>query len=562
MKMKKKLNELKELSKSLNVIYVEDEPAVIEEVGTILKHIFPNIEFASDGHEAVEKFSKKIDLVITDILMPNKNGIEMIGEMKKIKEDIFVIVISGSNDSKYLSDMIELGVNAYLLKPLTFTGLTSALFNIVKKINEKLENRKYLIELQNSIDEKTLQLQQKYHLDELTGLRNRNSLFEDIKKFKPYALLLLDINNFSGINDLYGNEAGDDVLKEVTKKLIDIKSSCVLYKISADQFVFLKLDDSETNCEKYIKQIQSQINDSTVHLTVGDLEVEIFISTTVAVAIDVQSEKLFEAADLALHYAKKTNQNYVVYNEEMTKKINSKKTFDAIKMIKKAFQEDRVVPFFQPIFKENEITYECLVRILDDNNKTISPYFFLNEIKGTSFYTKLTQTMIEKSFKYFSSREYSFSINLSFEDISNKNIIDYLKEQLQRYRIEKRLIIEILESESIENFQVVKDFIFEMKSLGVQIAIDDFGSGYSNFSYLLELDPDFIKIDGSIIKNIAHDEKSFTVTKTIVNFSKELGIKTIAEFISNEDILKKLEELEIEGKQGYYLGEPKIDIEN
>jgi diguanylate cyclase (GGDEF)-like protein len=542
-------------------MYVEDELFVLEELGEVFKNIFPNTVLAKDADEAMKKFNHSIDLVITDLILPNKNGICLIEQMKQIKSDIHILVISGSNEPKYLSKLIEFGVNGYLLKPVSFDALLNQIIAIVNKIVEKRENKKYLITLQNELDEKALQVQQKYYLDEVTGLRNRNSLLKDIKRFKPELLILIDINKFSVINDLYGNKAGDDVLRAVTKKLVNINIHGGLYKISADQFVFIKLTESSYySCDTFVKLIQKAINETTINLNVNSLPVEIFISVTISASNLVEVEKLFESADLALHYAKKTNQNFVIYSDEIDKKINSKKTFDAIKLVKNAFERDAVVPFFQPIIKDYERSYECLVRIIDEEGKVISPYSFLDEIKGTSYYVNLTKTMIGKSFDYFSDKQCSFSINLSFEDISNGDIIEYLKMHLDKYQIASRFILEILESESIDNFKIVKDFISEMKSYGVRIAIDDFGSGYSNFSYLLELDPDYIKIDGSIMKNIATDEKSYTITKTIVKFSKELGIKTVGEFISTKEVYEIAQELGVEGKQGYYLGEPRIDI--
>jgi EAL domain-containing protein (putative c-di-GMP-specific phosphodiesterase class I) len=168
--------------------------------------------------------------------------------------------------------------------------------------------------------------------------------------------------------------------------------------------------------------------------------------------------------------------------------------------------------------------------------------------------------MIEKSFEFFKNRENSFSINLSFEDILNTQLVDYIKQKLDETGMNRQLILEILESESIDNFQLVKEFISQMKNLGVRIAIDDFGSGYSNFSYLLELMPDYIKIDGSLIKEIDSNEKSQAIVKSITNFAKDLGIMTIGEFIHSKEVHDKAKEFGIYGFQGYYLGMPKDTI--
>ena len=113
---------------------------------------------------------------------------------------------------------------------------------------------------------------------------------------------------------------------------------------------------------------------------------------------------------------------------------------------------------------------------------------------------------------------------------------------------------------SIENFNIVRDFIVNMKALGVRIALDDFGSGYANFSHLIELKPDYIKIDGSLIKNIDKDINAFILVRSITMFSKEMGIKVIAEYIHNEDVYNKVQELDIYGYQGYYLSVPSAEI--
>ena len=168
--------------------------------------------------------------------------------------------------------------------------------------------------------------------------------------------------------------------------------------------------------------------------------------------------------------------------------------------------------------------------------------------------------MIKKSINTFKDRDESFSINLSYEDISNIEIVKFIKEQLKDSNIASQLIFEILETESIENFTLVRDFIIDMRILGVRIAIDDFGSGYANFSHLIELKPDYIKIDGSLIKNIDKDINAFILVKAINIFSKEMGIKVIAEYIHNEDVSEKVKELDIYGYQGYFFSEPSLEI--
>ena len=158
-------------------------------------------------------------------------------------------------------------------------------------------------------------------------------------------------------------------------------------------------------------------------------------------------------------------------------------------------------------------------------------------------------------------RKEDFSINLSYEDIYNKTLINIIKENLERFKkIGSRLIIEILETESIEDLEIMQKFVAEVRKYGVRIAIDDFGTGHSNFSNIIAIEPDYIKIDGSFIKNIHNDAKAYTIVKGIITASKELNIKTIAEFVHNKEVFDVLVELGIDEFQGYYFSEPLLNI--
>ena len=160
----------------------------------------------------------------------------------------------------------------------------------------------------------------------------------------------------------------------------------------------------------------------------------------------------------------------------------------------------------------------------------------------------------------FKDKDSEFSINLSVKDILEVQMSDYILEMLQRYGIGSRVVFEIVESESIENFEGVIHFINQVKKYGCKIAIDDFGTGYSNFEYLIKLKADFLKIYGSLIKNLEHDKNARIVVSTIVEFSKKLGMKTIAEFVENEEIFTIVQDLGIDYSQGYHFSQAKAEV--
>ncbi len=223
-------------------------------------------------------------------------------------------------------------------------------------------------------------------------------------------------------------------------------------------------------------------------------------------------------------------------------------------LIQNAIKNRTVFPVFQPIVNQQKetIKYEVLMRIESDNH-IYKPKDFLKDSLKVEQYTQLTHIMLEKAFKIMDKCDKDFSINLSFSDICNKTIINIIKNELSKYpQLASRLILEILESEEITNYDLVNNFIHDFKKLDVRIALDDFGAGYSNFEHLINLDVDYVKIDSSLIKTIEDNKKSFILTKSIVDFAKDLNLKTVAEYVCSENIFKKLKSINVDEYQGYY----------
>ena len=234
-----------------------------------------------------------------------------------------------------------------------------------------------------------------------------------------------------------------------------------------------------------------------------------------------------------------------------------------VAIIKNAIEEDRVVPYFQPIVSNHDgqvKKYESLIRIMDEENKPISPFYFLEVAKKSRLYPQLTRIMVDKSFSYFQGTDYEFSINLSVEDILNRETLEYIYKRLAESGLGPQLIFEIVESEGIENFAEVTEFIQQVKLFGCRIAIDDFGTGYSNFEYILKMEVDYLKIDASLIKNIHKDNNCRAITETIVEFARKIGIKTIAEFVHSQEVFEVEKAIGIDFSQGYHFGEPKMEL--
>ncbi len=439
-----------------------------------------------------------------------------------------------------------------------FYYVNSTIMPILDENNEIIE----YIAIRHEITElvhKSKELEKNLREDLLTKKGNRYKLLEDISlSSKPY-LALLDINRFSEINDFYGHAVGDKVLKIIAKTIKEQlpNSNYILYRVYSDEFAVLVDNESKEDFLKNIKQISENISSKPIKIN----HKELYIQTTYNISFE-DKENLIETANMIKKYSK-TNKSVTIYDKSLElEKIYEKNIFWTLK-IKKALEEDRIVPYYQAIYnlETNKIEkYESLMRLIKEDASVISPYYFLEISKKSKQYLKLTKRIIRKSFEYFKDKDFEFSVNLTIKDIKNHEVSSFIIEKLKEYNLASKVVFEIVESEGIDNFEEINNFIDKVKELGCKIAIDDFGSGYSNFEYLIKLNADYIKIDGSLIKDILVNKNNQEIVITIIDFAKRQGFKTIAEFVSSKEIFDKVKELGVDYAQGYYIGEPKVEI--
>lgn len=246
----------------------------------------------------------------------------------------------------------------------------------------------------------------------------------------------------------------------------------------------------------------------------------------------------------------------LTYKEEKQQQL-----LKEVVLIKKVLKTKNVMPYLQPIIhnqiQKEAVKYECLMRLKDpDSGEIHSIYPYLHTAKSILLYGELMHIMVDKCFAIFQNNNATFSINLSYEDIVDTLFIDDLYAKIETFPNPERIIFEILETESIIDFDVVLSFILDVREKGCKIAIDDFGSGYSNIENILKFKPDYIKIDSSLIKNLNHSKESLSLVKNIINIAKDMQAKTIAEYVHSEEIYNIIKILDIDYLQGYYLGKP------
>lgn len=461
----------------------------------------------------------------------------------------------------FVAIFIEL--EKFLIKPIKNFSL--AIHNIINSkdmtkrvdVDDNIEEIDSIKDIFNTMLDS---IEYQFYYDTLTGLQNRRKLTEKLEKEVNLFLMIINIDSFQEINDLYGDETGDSVLKDFALLLKEIMpDSRMLYRLHSDEFAYLcHRSTSSQEYDIFTSMIIEKISQKSFTLSQrGNINISVTIGSAYGAIM------LLANADIALRLAKKSKKDYLLYDDSMAMSKEYEKNFIWSKRLKYAIEHDKIVPVFQPIVDtktQKIVKYEALIRMVDKNNLLIAPVFFLELAKKNKLYHQLTKIMIEKTFDKFKDSLYSVSINISVEDIINKDVYDFIIEKLQTYKMGSRIGFEILESEGIENFEQVIAFIDDVKKYGCTISIDDFGTGYSNFEYLMKLKIDFIKIDGSMIKNIDTDMNSQMITQTIVEFANKMNIKTVAEFVYSKNVFEKVGELNVDFAQGYYFGEPSRDI--
>ena len=450
------------------------------------------------------------------------------------------------------------------IKNINKDGSTYWIDTTISPILDKDENIVEFIAIRHDITKLMKQqdeLTKMLYTDQLTGLKNRNSLLNELKHDKKYSLILVNIDRFSQINDLYGSVFGDKVIQIFSKKMLEnvaLHLECKLYRLNGDEFVILSSEtDKEIIIDNVNKFIQA-INSSP--LMIGNVEMLISITSGISFT---DSGSLLPTANMAFKVAKREAKHMQVYDDSISLNNEYENNLKWINKIKTAITDDRIDVFYQPIIDNTDHInkkYEALIRLIDTDGKVITPFFFLDIAKKAKLYRELTKIVIKKSFATFKDNNFLLSVNITVDDILDKGIRNYIYANIKDTEIASRVTFEIVESEDIKDFQEIEKFINTVKSYGCKIAIDDFGTGYSNFEHLMKLQADYIKIDGSIIKEILHDKKSEIITSVIVAFAKEMNIQTIGEFVENKEINDKLISLGINKSQGYYFGKPEATL--
>ncbi len=555
-----------EMFKRYSILYVEDTKEIVEEVAFFLEPRVKALFTAYDGEEGLEIFERvRPDIIITDIQMPKMDGLKMIEQIRLIDPSIPIIITTAFNETDYLISAINLGVDGYLMKPLNLKELMRRL----EKIMQPMELKQALVDKNAELEtinanldqiakEKTEKLEHTYNHDILTGLENFVKLGEDIKSGLYRHLVLLDISNFSTLNKQYGKEFANLILKGAARGLErNMFESTRLYKTESDRFVVLMRTGETKEVEQLCEQIISFFDTQAIEVE----DVGIYINFSIAISGIDGNEYPMVSAEYALDIGKELGSRYYyLYNDSAESIKKAKEAIKWLNITKTMIQDDAIEPYFQPIVDTSTgeiVKYEALARGTY-KGELFSPYVFIGSAERLGLIGSITRMMIKKSFDFFEGTGYSFSINITQRDLLDDYLLAFLEQKLEHHTIEpSQVTFEILENVTVgEHHKLVLEQLKAFKKRGFKIAIDDFGVENSNFSRLLEIDFDYIKLDGLFIRQLENNEKDRVIVSAMVSLARSLGIETIAEFVENERLYEIIKECGVDMAQGYHLGRP------
>jgi len=461
-----------------------------------------------------------------------------------------------------IGGIVGIGVHSDIVKDqtrvLVMESILSTLLNVVGSVK--------------AIYKYTKDLEYYATRDPLTDLYNQR-LFWELLGYEvgrsdrhncKFTLLIIDLDNFKSINDSYGHGMGDKYLQEFATTLQQsLRAGDILARYGGDEFVVI-LPESDVEqatwvCERIIDNL------ARLEVTTPD---DKKIRDTVSIGMSVypdhaqNTKDLFMFADNIMYKAKNQGKNRVCIPTEEDVVAVFRDMSEKSLLINKAITERRVIPFFQPIMDVDNNTIgavEILSRIELENNQLMGAHEFIQIAESMGVIHNLDYIVMEKAFAVINAEQFDglIFINLSPRSLVLKEFIPRVKTLVETADIDpERIVFEITERDTVKNLAMLSKFVTNLKAEGFKLAVDDFGSGFSSFHYLKHFPIDFVKIEGEFVVNMTHNEKDRSVVRCIANLAKDLGAKTVAEFVENEEVIDAVAAIGIDYAQGYHIRRP------
>lgn len=536
------------------VVLADDDPSIRLMVRHVLESEDFDIVEASDGLEAIKAVEKHHPaLILLDAVMPGIDGFTTCQQIKeKGHTDIPVMMITGLDDDASVERAYEVGAIDFITKPIKWAVLKHRVKSVVSKV----------------IAERKVQLLA--YQDTLTSLPNRllfadrleQAVVRSERSRTSMALMLIDIDDFKLVNDSFGHDAGDKLIKAVGQLISkSLRRADTIARLGGDEFAVIIEGIESAEDAISIADNLTTILEHNVRLD----DQETYTSASIGIAVYPDDGKdartLLKNADTAMFRAKESGRHcFQFYKPEMS--VSAMERLELENSLKAAFENDEFVIHYQPVIDihKNEIScVEALLRWQHPEKGMIQPEEFVDVIEDCGLIIALGEWMINSVCKQIrlwqdaGLKEQNVSINLAARQFTEQDLVAVYKQAIAEYDIEaSSLAVEITELTLIDNLGEVESTLKKLRQMGMKVLLDDFGTGYASLAYLKEFPVDIVKIDRDFVAGIPDNREDSAIVEAISGLTRGLRLALLAEGVENERQLDMLKGLGCQYGQGYY----------
>ena len=505
------------------------------------------------------------DIVITDHSMPSFNSGDVIRLVNEWDPHLPVIIVSGSIGEEAAVQAMKSGAQDYVMK-----GNLKRLVPAIQREIKEAQTRREHQQAQDLIHHMA------YH-DSLTGLVNRREFESRLRSAlqsrgeagHAHALIYIDLDRFKLVNDSCGHMAGDELLRRLSRKLLRcMRENDTLARLGGDEFGVLlehcPLDRARTIAQNLLDTVDEYV------FVWGDRHFKVGASIGLVTSEGIDDEQtLLSLADMACYTAKDLGRHRIHVAAPGDREISQRRgEIEWVQRLRQAMDHQRLELFAQRIQPLGEAAphQELLLRMRDEQGQLITPDRFIPAAERYNLMQDIDRWVIGTAFRLLSERpdeaEQSYFINLSATSLTSETLLEDIEEQMRLHDMAPRRIgFEITETAAIANFDAAIETMTRLRGKGFRIAIDDFGTGMSSFSYLRSLPADYIKIDGSFVRDMLNDEIGLAIVESVNRIAHIAGLRTIAEFVETPALLQRLGEMGVDYAQGWAIGHPQPLVE-
>ena len=546
---------------SVNILIVDDYEDNRYTLKRRLKRDgYKNCDEAENGQIALEMLAQKqYDLVLLDLMMPVMDGFEVLEHMK-LKDEfrhLPVIMISAADDLEKIAHGISLGAEDYLPKPFNPTILKARVKSALEKRSRSLAQINEL----TFTDTQTGLLNEAYLLQASTQTE-----LEQKNQQGDFGLVELFFEKYSVLSSSLGKASADSYIKiQIERIQAEFKDFGELYAISPGRFVLLVVQVESV--DELISRLQTliQMVQSNIELNGVSIAEEAKLGVTIETGLEQGLANILHKANVA---RLQTNQFMPLsfYDDAMTSSVVNRLKLEAD--LRKAILNDELMLHYQPQVhaKTGQVcAAEALVRWLHPEQGMISPFHFIPIAEESGMIVELGKSVIRKATRqieewqsqYDGEWTFPISVNVSAQHVAQPELVDYIAALLDKHNLTTSMLkVELTESALVEDESGTRTVLNAMQSTGLKISLDDFGTGFSSLSYLLELPLDQLKIDKMFVDNLVHDERSRSVFKHVVNLAHDLNLEVVVEGVEDEEQVKLVNQSNVDFIQGYYFYKP------